>query len=223
MDTPQFKGDPVKSINLISIFAIFLFTIQACSGAAIGPVGNKVLFSDNFNDTSKKWNSITSDAGSTDYFEGAYRILVNVIDAKAWANPDNESFTDARIEVNATKNSGPENNDFGIICRYLDENQFYYAVISSDGYYAIMKMTSSGSRLIGDEAMLESNKILKGAVTNHIRFDCIGSTLTLYINGSQIDQHTDVDYATGNVGLLAGTFDTPGTEILFDNFFVYKP
>lgn len=223
MVTSLFGGDAVKSIRLVSIIVILVIALQACSSADSRSVGKKVLFSDNFSDTSKKWDSITTDSGSTDYYNGAYRILLNIIDAKAWAKPENESFTDARIEVNATKNGGPDNNDFGIICRYLDSNQFYYAVISSDGYYGIMKMTGGGSQLIGEKSMLESKTILNGAVTNHIRFDCVGTTLTLFINGSQVDQQTDTDYTTGNVGLLAGSFDTPGTDILFDNFFVYKP
>ena len=57
--------------------------------------------------------------------------------------------------------------------------------------------------------MLESDKINQGAATNHIRFDCVGSTLTLYVNGFQVDQQTDTDYTTGNVGLTwHGTFET---------------
>jgi hypothetical protein len=71
--------------------------------------------------------------------------------------------------------------------------------------------------------MLQSDLIAQGAVTNHIRFDCIGPTLTLFVNGTQVDQQTDSEYTTGNVGLVAGSFTTAGTDILFDNFIVYKP
>ncbi len=211
----------MKPVNLVSMIVIFTAALLACTSAENQPAASKVLFSDNFTDTSKKWDQVTSESGSTDYYDGAYRILVNVTNSNAWASPGNESFTDARIEVNAIKNSGPNNNDFGILCRYLDSQEFYYGVISSDGYYAIMKMTPSGTKPIGKISMMESDKILKG--TNHLRFDCIGTTLTLYVNGNQVDQQVDADYTAGNVGLLAGTFDTPGTDILFDNFFVYKP
>jgi hypothetical protein len=213
----------VKTFSLILVVFLLVISSQACFLAGNKTAYQQVLFSDNFSDPSKNWDQVNSDSGSTDYFDGAYRILVNVINAKAWASPGNESFIDTRIEVNATKNSGPDNNDFGIICRYLDADRFYYAVISSDGYYGIMKMTASGAMLIGKDSMLESNAILKGSVTNHLRLDCIGSTITLYVNGNQVDQQSDMDYTTGNVGLLAGTFDTPGADILFDNFFVYKP
>ena len=149
--------------------------------------------------------------------------MVDDTNSDAWANPGKESFTDVHIEVDATKNGGPDDNDFGIICRYTDVDQFYYGVISSDGYYGIMKMTSDGGALIGEDNLLQSDKIAQDTATNKIRFDCVGTTLTLYVNGSQLDQQTDSDYTAGNVGLIAGTFDTSGTDILFDNFFIYKP
>ena len=34
---------------------------------------------------------------------------------------------------------------------------------------------------------------------------------------------TDTTFASGEVGLIAGTFDTPGTDVLFDDFTVYQP
>jgi hypothetical protein len=71
--------------------------------------------------------------------------------------------------------------------------------------------------------MPPSDAINQGAATNHIRADCVGSTLTLYANGTQIDQQTDTDFSTGDVGLLAGTYTQTGTDILFDNFVVMKP
>jgi hypothetical protein len=86
-----------------------------------------------------------------------------------------------------------------------------------------MKMTGNGGNPIENESMLESDKIIQGSAKNHIRFDCVGSTLTLYVNSTQIAQQTDTEYTEGNVGLLAGTFDTVGTDILFDNFVVFKP
>ena len=213
----------MKSRRFFFILIMLVLASLACLSTATKTPTNDVLFSDNFSDTSKKWDQVSETTRTTDYYNKAYRIVMNDKDSDAWSNPGKESFTDTRIEVDATKNSGPDDNDFGIICRYTNVDQFYYAVISSDGYYAISKMTSSGGKQVGNTKMLESNKITKGASTNHIRFDCVGSTLTLFVNGSQVDQQTDKDYTTGNVGLIAGTFTDPGTDILFDNFVVYKP
>lgn len=212
----------MKFIRLLLIALIFILTSLACSRTSNTPDGN-ILFSDDFSSSSNRWDQVTDDSHITDYYNDTYRIMVNSTNSDVWANPGNQSFTDVHIEVDATKNNGPDDNDFGIICRYTDLTKFYYGVVSSDGYYAIMKMSGNGGNPIGNDSMLQSGAINQGTATNHIRFDCIGSTLTLYVNGTQIDQQSDSDYTTGNVGLLAGTFSTTGADILFDNFFVYKP
>ena len=213
----------MKSMRLFSIVLIFALTSLACFSTSTQSTPSNVLFSDDFSNTDNKWDQVTEATRTTDYYNNAYHIVVDDTNSDAWANPGKESFTDVHIEVDTTKNGGPDDNDFGIICRYTDIDQFYYGVISSDGYYGIMKMTSDGGTLIGVENLLQSDKIAQGTSTNKIRFDCIGTTLTLYVNGSQLDQQTDSDYTAGNVGLIAGTFDTSGTDILFDNFFIYKP
>lgn len=213
----------MKSIRFLIIILTLVFASLACFSTGSPTPSSNILFSDDFSNTSKKWDQVSDSTRSTDYYNNSYRIIVNDINSDVWANPGSESFTDTRIETDATKNSGPDDNDFGILCRYSGVDKFYYGVISSDGYYGIMKMTSDGGKPIGNENMLQSDTITQGESTNHVRFDCVGSTLTLYVNSTQIDQQTDTDYTTGNVGLIAGTFTTAGTDILFDNFFVYKP
>ena len=207
----------------IIILLLVLASQSACSALLQKTPVSDVLFSDDFTDTSRKWDQIAEPTRTTDYYNGAYRIIVNDINSDTWANPGKESFTDVHIEVEATKNDGPDDNDFGVICRYTAKDKFYYGVISSDGYTAIMKMTASGGSPLGNNAMAENAAVIKGTATNRIRFDCVGSTLTLYVNGTQVDQQTDTEYTEGNIGLLAGTFKDAGTDILFDNFFVYKP
>jgi hypothetical protein len=182
-----------------------------------------VLFSDDFSRTNSGWDKYSDSRFLTDYLDGTYRIQVNDTSSYAWANPGNRSFTDVRIEVDATKAGGPDDNDFGVICRTKDINHFYFGIITSDGYYGIIKMNGENSSLLGRDNLETSSLINQGAATNHIRFDCIGSTLTLYVNGTQIDQQTDGEYTEGNVGLIAGTYDVSGTDIRFDNFFVYQP
>jgi hypothetical protein len=213
----------LKSMRLFFIVVILAVTSLACFTLSTQTAPSGVLFSDDFSDTSKKWNQFTDSAHITDYYNNAYRIVVNDFNVNVWSNPGKESFLDTRIEVDATKNGGPDDNDFGIICRYTDVNKFYYGIVSSDGYYSIMKMTSNNGIFLGRDSMHESDKINQGAATNHLRLDCVGSTLTLYVNGFQIDQQTDTDYITGNVGLISGTLGTGGADILFDNFYVYKP
>ena len=213
----------MKSVQLVSVLILLSLASLSCSNSGKQNKANNILFADDFSDNSKNWNQFSNSSATTDYYNAAYRILVNDINTNIWANPGKESFVDTQIEVDAAQNGGPDDNEFGVICRFLDGRRFYFAAISSDGYYGIMKMTSAGPAPIGKSSMLESDTIAHGPEANHIRFDCVGSTLTLFVNGSFVDQQTDADYTTGNVGLLAGTFKTAGTDILFDNFYVYKP
>ena len=213
----------MKLRQLILIVLLFASTSLSCSNIGAQTAEGNILFSDDFSDNSKKWDQVNDTARSTDYFNGAYRITVNELSIDVWAIPWKQSFTDAHLEVDATKNGGPDDNIFGVICRYIDADQFYYGVISSDGFYGIMKMTADDGLLLGRKNMAESSVIDRGSASNHIRFDCVGSNLTLHVNGTQVDQQTDTEYTAGNVGVLAGSFKEAGTDILFDNFFVYTP
>jgi hypothetical protein len=73
------------------------------------------------------------------------------------------------------------------------------------------------------EKMQTSDVIRQGQATNRIRATCNGSLLGLSVNGYDLVEVEDVDFTAGDVGLIAGTFETPGTDILFDNFKVLKP
>jgi hypothetical protein len=214
---------PITVVPSTSIPTVFIPTAPIPTATISPTVKQGLLFFDDFSDPSSGWDQIDQADYYSDYFNGAYRIIVYSDMSDSWANPNSNLFTDISIEVDATKNAGPDDNDFGVICRYQGANQFYYAVISSDGYYGITKVTSDSSTQLGGGEMQYSNYINQGPSTNHIRFDCSGNALTLYVNGQQLDRQTDGEYNSGNVGLIAGTYDTPGTDILFDNFSVFQP
>jgi hypothetical protein len=182
-----------------------------------------LLFFDDFSDPSSGWPKVTRTDYVADYYNNSYRMVENTDNSDRWALPHGLSFHDVIIDVDATMNGGPEDNDFGIVCRYQNDDQLYFGMITSDGYYGIVKITPDDYVLLTGEYLEASDWINLGTTSNHIRFDCIGDTLTLYVNGHQIDQQTDADYTYGNVGLVVGTYDTTGTDILFDNFIVFQP
>ena len=156
-----------------------------------------------------------------DYDGGAYRILVNALQVNFWSTP-HKDFSDVRMEVDAGKIAGPDENRIGLICRYTG-NQYYFFIISSDGYYGIGIFNNGQAALLGQSEMQASDKIKTGAAINHLRADCNGDTLTLYVNGFQLAQVQDPNLKHGDVGLLAGTFTHPGVDVIFDNFVVMKP
>jgi hypothetical protein len=225
----------MKKIFLFAL-CVLLFASLACNfGGIFDNVGKKeqaanILFQDDFSNTFSGWDSLTDENGVTEYKDGAYHIQVNSIGKKGngmdmWANPA-KNFKDVRVEVDVTQKDGPDDNDMGVICRYSDANDtynFYYFLISSDGYAGIAKMVDGASSILSDDGKLTGSDAIKLKASNHIRADCIGDKLTLYVNGQQVASVSDSSFTSGDVGLIAGTFKTPGTDVLFDNFIVSKP
>jgi hypothetical protein len=212
--------------TVLIIISVLIGMTLACSESIfVNPspsvVNDQVLFQDDFSDPSSGWLTERDEDHIIDYENGSFRIWGNLSRFDYWSIP-NLNFGDVRIEVDATKLGGPDNNSYGIICRY-NQGNYYGFIISSDGYYGISKRKNGDHQIIGAEGMKTSPVIQKGAASNHIRADCIGSVLTLYLNGEKLQEVTDSEFTLGDVGLLAGSFDVSGIDIQFNHFQVLKP
>ncbi len=185
------------------------------------PQVGRLLFRDDFSDPESGW-AASSLVGSAVNSDGVFRITVKDANQDVWAAPG-LALGDVRIEVDAIKVDGDRNNRFGIICRKQGPSSFYVFLISSDGYYGIGKINGADYRLLGSDSLLPSDKIPKGSAYLHLRADCIGDRLGLYVNGEKIHEVQDADFQAGDAGLIAGAYNANGTEILFDNFRIYKP
>jgi hypothetical protein len=156
---------------------------------------------------------------------GALRLATSQPGQIWWTNPG-RNFDDAIIVATARQVSGPDDNAYGVICRYQSTENFYVFLISGDGYYAIGKYQSGSPQiqyLSGEGQYTFSDTINQGAATNEIRASCIGNELSLSVNGLPLATVTDPTFVTGDVGLGASTFD-PGTAVIeFDDVRVIQP
>jgi hypothetical protein len=181
-----------------------------------------VLFADDFSSPTTGWERIRyGEDGIMDYDSGGYRILVNALQANFWSTP-HKDFSDVRLEVDAGKLAGPDENRIGLICR-SDGESYYFFIIGSDGYYGLGLYKDHEATLLGQSAMQSSTDIQTGAAVNHLRLDCSGNSLTAYANGVLLAQAQDTTLQHGDVGLLAGTFSQAGVDVVFDNFVALKP
>jgi hypothetical protein len=213
--------------NTCQVFALLsVLVIAGCSplaGRTIEPpVSGTILFSDDFAKIPSGWGTWNRDGALVDYYAGGLRIQVSQLQHDYWSVAG-KNFSDVQIEVDTAKLSGPDDNDFGILCRYQDPENFYALVISSDGYYGVTKRKDGEYSMIGSDPLQYSAAIVQGSAVNHLRVDCAGSTLSLYANGEKLMEAQDDDFSYGDVGLFAGSYDTPGIDIFFDNFVVKQP
>jgi hypothetical protein len=209
---------------LIIIFGMFL-AVTACSSPLVSNLitrSGDILYKDDFSDLASGWTRSLDSKGFMDYYSTGFRIWVNTPDYNYWSTPGLK-FDNVRIDVDAARIGGPEENRYGVICRYQDVNNYYFFVVSSDGYFGIGKVMGGVTSLLGQEMMIYNANIVPGIAPNHLQAECLDDTLTLFINGQPAGIATDPDFSSGDVGLLAGAFDTAGVDIFFDNFVVAKP
>ena len=157
--------------------------------------------------------------------EGVLQLSASQPGQVYWTNPGRE-FTDVIISAQARQVSGPNDNAFGAICRYQNEENFYIFLISGDGYYMIGKYESGNTQiqyLTGEGEFVFSEIINQGVATNQVRASCIGDNLSLSVNGIPLVSVTDGTFATGDVGLGASTFELGTAVVRFDDFRVLAP
>ncbi len=204
---------------------LLFFLLASCAPGTSLPVvvpakPGDVLYKEDFESNKTGWARVSNDEGIMDYDGGGYRILVRQPRFNFWSIPK-KNFNDVRAEVDVIKLNGPDENRMGLICRYQKGN-YYFFVISNDGYYAIGKFIGGMTLLLNQNEMQASSAIQKGTM-NHLRADCVGNILTFYVNFTQVASATDKDFPSGDVGVLAGTFAEPGADVLFDHFVVIQP
>ncbi len=190
----------------------------ATASAQGGVAKGELLYSDDFSDPGSGWDIREGDDGSTVYQNGEYHITVSEIDWVAWGNPYS-NFSDFVLDVDATQVSGTNDNDFGVLLRYVDVDNFYRFEISGDGYYSFDLMQDNEWITLID--WTESSAIRQGNDTNAITVLCEGDLFTFYVNGEYLGEYRDSTFPSGDIGLLAGTIEEAPVHIAFDNIKVW--
>ena len=211
--------------RFIFYFLLLLsFLLAGCASTQIpaAPVAKPgdILYQEEFEDNTTGWDRVANDHGIMDYDSGGYRFLVKQADYNLWSTPES-NFKDVRVEADVFRLNGADENRTGLMCRYQN-GDYYFFIISNDGYYGVGKYIGGQVLLLGQTSMQASEFIEKEAV-NHLRADCIGDTLTFYVNFNQVAAVKDADFLNGDVGMLAGAFAQPGVDVLFDHFMVIQP
>jgi hypothetical protein len=216
----------MKKIILV-IIALTAVTLACGLPNIIGtpapqPTSN-ILFADDFSTPDSGWARLSETDKSADYVNGGYRMWLNIAQYDIWSYTG-KTFTDpVSIEVDATKTAGPDDNDFGVICNFQDSDNFYFGLISSDGYALIGKKQGGTTTPLSSDQMSPVDGIQPGSAPNHIKFVCDNGTLSLFANGNPVATTTDTTFTSGDVGLRIGTYAEAGLEVVFDNFVVLRP
>ena len=110
-------------------------------------------------------------------------------------------------------------NDMGLVCRYQDQDNYYSMSFGNDDYVTIYKTVAGTWTALFNEFV---DTDLSGD-HHQMTIGCIGTELSLFIDGNLMAKVNDSELSTGDVGLISGTYDSVPVVLEFDNFVVYTP
>jgi hypothetical protein len=161
-----------------------------------------------------------------------------------WSALDRK-FNDFDLRVTAQRVAGPVDNQYGVIFRYRDGQNFYVFLISSDGWYSLVKVKDDVQEVISE--WNQSDVIRQENGANEIRVVARGDEFRFYVNGTPMplcfkgenaysmwtagkcDTSTesyiykDSDFKQGRIALVTGTIDGSEVTVAFDDLLIVGP
>ncbi len=156
---------------------------------------------------------------------GVLSIHVLLPEQIAWASAG-RTLADFRLRVEATPVGGPLDNEYGVLVRMHENEQFYAFSISADGYVRVARYDATDVERtwtpLGSDWTLNP-AVHQGETTNILEVEARGAQFKFWVNDelvAQVEDDTPTTYGTlskGDVGLYAGAFSEPGVHVYFDN------
>jgi hypothetical protein len=179
-----------------------------------------VLLSDDF--SSPRWGTGINAERSVEYANNTLQMIVYAMNSFVWSPPNDQDYQNIHMEVTVINNGTDSTTAFGLICnRQAIAESFYYFAITPAGQYAIAKAAQGQSDvfLTNDDQWASSELIPTDAASYRVGADCTNGTLTLYVDGQQIDSVSDASYASGGVAVFTWSGEeATTTDVSFDDF-----
>ena len=182
------------------------------------PASGEVLYSDDFS-ARGSWDTWSDDSSIVDYSTGGLRFFINQTGYDYWSIVD-EYFLDTTIDVDVTKINGPDDNRFGVLCRYQDEKNYYQVSLKNNQFAIGMvvdgKLTPLTEPYWKDSQFIGADGLPGGA---NVTVTCQGSSIGLSIEGmGEIPLLSDPEnhFQHGKVALFAAP-----AENITDEFYSF--
>lgn len=179
------------------------------------------LFEDSFGAPVGDRNTFDDGEVSRLFEDGEYVFRSSKTNWFSWDNPGLD-VENVRVQV-TVRNTGAQDVGFGLICNYQDDENFYYAGVSVDGYYAIVRTENNEDFFLTDatnQQWLTSDAIQTFADTYDLVLECGDGELRLILDGQEIASVQDTTFPSGDVGLFLRAFEGTNNEVRFDDLAV---
>ncbi len=191
---------------------VCLLLLMGCRGAD---------FVETFEDEDA-WPLAAQDGVSADIINEQFQLTVDFPDSLFVTTAGRRNFDDGVFEVEVEPLSGSAESAYGLVLRATpNADDFYFFLISADGYYSIGGCRDSCDNdnfvRLADNMWTRSDLIRVGLNQRHtLRAEAVGDELTFYIDDNLVDSFTNSSFTRGDIGIFLQTFDSPAT-VAFDN------
>ena len=168
------------------------------------------------------WTEYQSDMYSFSWKDGAYYIDANLPNGFVYSTRNLE-YSDVILEADAQFIDGSDQNYYGLLCRFTKGVNYYVFVINDSGSYAVGKVEGGLLEYL-KQGTDQSGIIKQDGQYNRLRADCVGETLSLFVNGEKLIEIQDDTFQDGTVGLIAITsYKNQQLLVRFDYFGTFQP
>jgi hypothetical protein len=160
------------------------------------------------------------------YSDDGYHLTSDTNHTVAVRNERLDTGANQSIEVDATLVGDGDLNfgTLGISCRTTVTGGYFFGTDSVNNFWILKKIADGSMVELAVHAAPGGRGDPEGT-SYHLRGDCNGSQLVLFVNGDKVLEAQDSDYKAGSVGLFVSTQgNTPtGIDVAFTNLSISRP
>ncbi len=206
------------ALLLVLLCAVALWGVHP----ALAQSADEPLYADDFEATSSGWRETATEERSTYYADGEYVIELLRGDWFTWQWAQDQSFADARIEVDLRLIDGDSGTSYGLALRGVDNDNFYFVELNNQGQVRIGKQQDDSWQAIPGGGWQYSDAIRTDGEVNRLTVAAKENQLAIFVNGEHITTVMDDAFPSGQVGVIAGTAAAAAPAVVaFDNLAVY--
>jgi hypothetical protein len=219
LDAPALRV--VSALMRAGVSGLLALALAACDLNLATPTPAPPLFSDNFSQDRGFWDLFV-ESGATSQLVGG-QLAVSVTKPGAVAlSVSAINVSDFDVTVTATFAAGDPTNSYGVVFRYLDNENFYRFDLTGDGLWGVSRRT--GDQWISIIDLQKTPALHPGrGQTNVLRIVARGADFTFFANGLPVGSVHDNNLPIGRIGLFVSSFDQPAIQVDFDDVRLTKP
>ena len=182
-----------------------------------------VLYQDDFTNPATGWSEDKFDNYFIGYHEPEYyHIEITSPNSKTTVfEPQKKTYDDATIELDvltvSAKTAAEGDFRYGLAFRRSGDQYYAFTISPRTQKWFVLKSSPNELTVLAEGT---DNNLHELDNDDTLRVDAQGANFVFHINEEMVGEASDSDYASGEIGFYAESFDSPNTHIHFDNLVI---